>query len=168
MTECKWRVYYASSQEIKAPRETSNGWMDVSSCIFPLSARCVGGEGGSGNQTGFVQLHPAPAGCLHSATHYSSQLGFYCVSLPEDAFKTLQTFDLSTGRHTCAQSNLFCWLLLLDVTSLDSNWTFNCIFLIYFVGQYNKFAVLIFQLLLFKFQTLMARGGKTEKKGKRV
>lgn len=105
MTERKCSVYYASSQGIKGSSRNIKR-MDGCQQLHFSPQRSLRWGGWVGESC-FTQLHPAPAGGLRSAADYSSQLGFYCVSLPEDAFKTLQTFDLSTGRHTCAHNRTF-------------------------------------------------------------
>lgn len=154
---------YASSQGIKAPRETSNGWMDVSSCIFLLSARCVGEERvcASGNQAGFTQLHPAPAGCLHSPADYRSQLGFYCVSLPT-AFlpskhsKPLTSPPAGTLVHNCTVSVEFFGLTSHLLTQTGTSNSFPLFIL---SGDTIKLQESSFiRSFFFKSRTLMDKG----------
>lgn len=44
LNDCKLSVYYACSQAIKAFQETSNGWTDVSSCIFSIALAAFWGS----------------------------------------------------------------------------------------------------------------------------
>lgn len=49
-----------------------------------------------------------------------------CLYL-RNAFKTVLNLRPSSGRLTFTQSHNFRWVHLLDVTSLDSSWSVNCI-----------------------------------------
>lgn len=120
VTECKLSVYYASSQWIKASRETSSGRM--SAAVFFSSV--LAAFRGSFSQSSLMQLHPAPAGlpCFHlQITDHN------LTFTARNTFKTLRTFDHCTSRHTCSISLVL--LSSLDyVTSFDANYSFDYIF----------------------------------------
>lgn len=89
------------ARRVKTPGETSIVGMDVSSSIFQLEHKDLC----QAVKLGFMRLHAR----LKTLRGLEFTRWLTACLFSRTPQKTLQTFDLSCGRRTCARSHLLCW-----------------------------------------------------------
>lgn len=89
------------ARRVKTPGETSIVGMDVSSSIFQLEHKVLC----QAVKLGFMRLHAR----LKTLRGLEFTRWLTACLFSRTPQKTLQTFDLSCGRRTCARSHLLCW-----------------------------------------------------------